>query len=162
LGLNAVIRCFCFARRKAKLVFRNSPYLYQMENHLNKSIVFYDGDCGFCNSSVQFVLNRRKRDVFFLPLQSDLAVGIMKKHGVTIEMNTMYFLHKGKLYDKSTAALKVNLLLRFPYPVFFYLGIIVPRFLRNWMYDQIAKRRHKIKNGFCALPKPEERRLFLD
>lgn len=133
-----------------------------MENHLNKSIVFYDGDCGFCNSSVQFALNRRKKDVFFLPLQSDLASEIMKKHGVSIEMNTMYFLHKGMLYDKSDAALRVSLLLHFPYPVFFYLGIIVPRFLRNWIYDQIAKRRHKINIGFCALPKPEERRLFLD
>ena len=153
---------FLFSNKKWKFVFRNSLYLYQMENHLNKSIVFYDGDCGFCNSSVQFVLNRRKRDVFFLPLQSYLAVGIMKKHGVTIEMNTMYFLNKGKLYDKSSAVLRVNLLLRFPYPVFFYLGIIVPRFLRNWIYDQIANRRHKIKNGFCVLPKPEERRLFLD
>lgn len=133
-----------------------------MENQLNKSIVFYDGACGFCNSSVQFVLNRRKKDVFFLPLQSDLAVEIMKKYDVTIEMNTMYFLHQGKLYNKSSAALKINLLLRFPYPIFFYMGIIVPLFIRDWVYDQVAKRRHKIKNGFCALPKPAERRLFLD
>ena len=133
-----------------------------MDNYLNKSIVFYDGDCGFCNSSVQFILNRRKKDVYFLPLQSDSAREIMEKFGITIEMSTMYFLDHGKLYDKSTAALRINLLLRFPYPVFFYLGIIVPRFLRNGVYDQIAKRRHKIKNGFCALPKPEERRLFLN
>lgn len=133
-----------------------------MENHLNKSIIFYDGDCGFCNSAVQFVLNRRKKEVYFLKLQSDLASRIMKNYGVLIEMNTMYFLHNGKLYLKSSAALRVNLLLRFPFQVLFYVGIIVPSFIRNWIYDQIAKRRHKIKNGFCALPKPEERRLFLD
>lgn len=133
-----------------------------MENHLNKSIVFYDDDCGFCNSSVQFVLKRRKRDIYFLPLQSSLAVDIMDKYGVTIEMNTMYFLHKEKLYSKSTAALRINLLLRFPYPIFFYLGMIIPRFLRDWLYDQIAKRRHTIKNGFCALPTADERRLFLN
>jgi len=132
-----------------------------VEKHLNKSIVFYDGECGFCNSSVQFVLNRRKEDVFFLPLQSSLAVEIMKKYGVTIEMNTMYFLHNKKLHQKSSAALRINLLLRAPYPLFFYVGIIVPSFFRNWVYDQVAKRRHKIRNGFCALPKPEEKRLFL-
>jgi predicted DCC family thiol-disulfide oxidoreductase YuxK len=86
----------------------------------------------------------------------------MDKYGVTIEMNTMYFLHKEKLYSKSTAALRINLLLRFPYPIFFYLGMIIPRFLRDWLYDQIAKRRHTIKNGFCALPTADERRLFLN
>jgi len=40
--------------------------------------------------------------------------------------------------------------------------MIIPRFLRDWVYDQIAKRRHTIKNGFCALPTADERRLFLN
>ena len=133
-----------------------------MEQHLPNPIVFYDGDCGFCNSSVQFVLNRRKKNVYFLPLQSKRAHDIMQEHGLTIEMNTMYLLNHGKLYQKSSAALRVNLFLRFPFPIFFYLGMVVPRFIRDGVYDQVAKRRHRIKRGFCALPTPDEHRLFLE
>ena len=48
-------------------------------------IVFYDGDCGFCNSSVQFILNKRKREFYFLPLQSDQAKKILNANGIEIK-----------------------------------------------------------------------------
>lgn len=125
-------------------------------------IVFYDGDCGFCNSSVQFILDRRKRAIHFAALQSDIAENVLGERGVTIQMNTLYYLENKNLCSKSTAALKIARHLKGAWPIIYWFGIIFPKTFRNWVYDQVAKRRHKINPGLCAMPKPEERKLFLD
>jgi predicted DCC family thiol-disulfide oxidoreductase YuxK len=124
-------------------------------------IVFYDGDCGFCNTSVQLILKNRKVDFYFIPLQSEISHQIMAKFNVEIKMNTLYLLENGKLYKKSTAAIRVAKNLGKIYPVVYYIGMIVPRFIRDWIYDQVAKRRHKIRPGYCAMPLAEEKVFFL-
>ena len=129
---------------------------------LPERIVFYDGDCGFCNSSVQFILDRRKREVHFAALQSNIAQNLLGKRGVEIKMNTLYYLEGSKLYSKSTAALKITRHLKGGYPLLYGVGIMFPKAFRDWVYDQIAKRRHKIRPGLCAMPKPEEKKLFID
>lgn len=129
---------------------------------LPERIVFYDGECGFCNTSVQFVLNHRRRPIYFVPLQSDLAEEILEARDIEIEMNTLYYLEKGELFERSTGALRIARHLKGGYPLLYYIGIIFPRIIRDWVYDQIAKRRHKINPGYCAMPTPEERQLFLE
>ena len=124
-------------------------------------IVFYDGDCGFCNTSVQLILNNRKVDFYFIPLQADVSKDIMQNFNEEIKMNTLYLYEKGKLYKKSTAAIKIAKNLKKLYPLVFYVGMIVPKIIRDWVYDQIAKRRHKIKPGFCAMPLEQEKKFFL-
>jgi predicted DCC family thiol-disulfide oxidoreductase YuxK len=123
-------------------------------------ILFYDGDCGFCHSSVQFILKHRKRDFYFLPLQSATAEAIIKKHGIKIEMDTMYFLKGDKLYEKSSAALQVCRGLRGGYPLMFGFYII-PKFLRDPFYNFVARRRHRIRSGYCYLPSEEEKQFFI-
>ncbi|WP_107037509.1 thiol-disulfide oxidoreductase DCC family protein [Brumimicrobium mesophilum] len=124
-------------------------------------IVFYDGDCGFCNTSVQLILKNRKKDFYFIPLQADISQKIMSKFNEEIKMNTLYLFEHGKLYKKSTAAIRIAKNLKSAYPVVFYLGMIVPRAIRDLIYDQIAKRRHSIRPGFCAMPLEEEKVFFL-
>lgn len=131
----------------------------------NYPIVFYDGDCGFCSHSVQFVLKNRRKEVFFIPLQSTNAKLVIEDkarqgHEI-ISMNTMYLFHKRKIQKESTAVLNVCRYLKFPYPIFFYLGSIVPRFLRDSIYRAIAKRRFQIAHPSCLLPTVEERAFFL-
>ena len=131
-----------------------------MELDESKKILFYDGDCGFCNSSVQFVLKHKKNNIYFVTLQSKLAEKSMSKNDITIKMDTLYFLNNNRIYSKSSAALQISKQLKFPYPLFlaFY---IVPPFIRDGLYSFIAKRRHKIKNGFCLLPEAHDKKLFL-
>nr|WP_299205589.1 DUF393 domain-containing protein [uncultured Brumimicrobium sp.] len=124
-------------------------------------IIFYDGDCGFCNTSVQLVLKKRKKDFYFIPLQSSIAEEIMTRFNETIEMNTLYLVENGLLYDRSTAAIRIAKHLRSLYPLLYYLGLLVPKFIRDSVYNQIAKRRHKIRPGFCALPSVDERKFFI-
>jgi predicted DCC family thiol-disulfide oxidoreductase YuxK len=128
-------------------------------------ILFYDGDCGFCSNSVQFVLKHGKSLIYFMPLQSPKAIEIIEQSGFQgsekISMNTMYFLEKGKILKESRAVLTVCKYLKFPYPVLFYLGIIVPPFIRNTVYRAIAKRRFSLANPSCLLPSLEERERFI-
>ncbi|PKR81624.1 hypothetical protein CW751_03620 [Brumimicrobium salinarum] len=126
-----------------------------------KYIVFYDGDCGFCSSSVQLILKQKKTDFYFIALQSDLAKKIMDIHDEVIEMNTLYLLKDGSLYQKSEAALQISKKLKGLYPILYFIGKIVPLFLRDWIYDQIAKRRYKIISKFCVLPSEQEKQFFL-
>jgi len=123
-------------------------------------IVFYDGDCGFCNSSVQFILRKRKKDLYFLPLQSKQAEDVMKKHGIKIQMDSMYFLKGNKLYDKSSAALRICRSLKGGYPLLFAFYII-PKFLRDPFYNIVARRRHKIRSGYCYIPLDQEKQFFI-
>lgn len=124
------------------------------------SVVFYDGDCGFCNSSIQFILNKRKRRFYFSPLQSEFAEEKLKKFGIKINLDTIYYSKNGKLYERSSAAIQICKGLRglWPMMLVFY---VVPRFIRDAVYNAIARRRHRIRAGYCMIPTPEERKLFI-
>lgn len=127
-----------------------------------ESILFYDGDCGFCNSMVTLVLkNERDQTINFCALQSDKASELLLNAGKqTIDPETMYFKENGNVYERSDAALKVARHLRW-----YYRWLIIFRFVpltwRNATYDFIAKRRKKIKKGFCLVPNEKQRDRFL-
>jgi predicted DCC family thiol-disulfide oxidoreductase YuxK len=125
------------------------------------SIVFYDGDCGFCNSTVQFILSKRKRIFYFSPLQSDFAKVHLGQHGIEIEIDTIYYSIKGKIYERSSAALQISKGLKgiLPLLYFFY---VVPRFLRDWIYNGIAKRRHRLRSGYCVIPTKQNQEFFIE
>jgi predicted DCC family thiol-disulfide oxidoreductase YuxK len=129
------------------------------------SILFYDGDCGFCSGAVQFVLKHRSKPVYFIPLQSPKAKAIIEEGrvpgGEKISMNTMYFLHKGTIYRESAGALRVCLYLKGLYPILFYLGMIIPGFIRNAIYRWVAKRRFDFVAPSCVLPSASDRELFI-
>lgn len=127
-----------------------------------QKIVFYDGDCGFCNKSVQFILTHEKsHNICFSALQSDFAKAFFIKHNLpAADLSTFYFWDGLKLYQKSTGALKVLNDLKFWWK-FLKVGYLLPRFLRDKMYDFIAKRRHRLSAGFCALPSAEQKLRFL-
>lgn len=128
----------------------------------NKNILFYDGDCPFCNRAVNFVLAHKKSNsnIYFSPLQTELAKQELKKHNIQIKMDTLYYLTQNKVYDKSSASVLLAKSFKFPYNLLvgFY---IVPKFLRDFVYNQIAKRRHKIGKNFCITPNDEDKKWFL-
>lgn len=128
----------------------------------NKLIVFYDGDCGFCNQSVQFILNHEKNsDIHFCALQSDSAVSFFKERNLPKpDLSTFYFWNGKKLYQKSNGAVLLTKHFRFPWSCLLVFWI-VPAFIRNAVYDFIAKNRHRIKAGFCVIPSEEQRKRFI-
>ncbi len=125
-------------------------------------IVFYDGDCGLCNRSVQFVLNHEKSSkVYFSALQSAFAQQFFEeKQFAKPDLTTFYFYKEGRLYSKSTAALKLTGFLKFPYSML-QLFLVVPTFMRDFVYSFVAKRRLNFANAFCVVPSSENRKRFI-
>ena len=129
---------------------------------MDKPVVFYDGDCGLCNRSVAFVLKHEKTQIIhFTALQSQFTRDFFKENGwETPDLSTVYFYDKGNLYQKSTAALKIGSYLKSPrsWMIVFF---IVPRFIRDGVYNMIANRRKRIAKGYCVMPKPGDKERFI-
>ncbi|MFA7274499.1 MAG: DCC1-like thiol-disulfide oxidoreductase family protein [Crocinitomicaceae bacterium] len=125
-------------------------------------LVFYDGDCGFCNQSVQFILKFQKdKSLQFLTLQSSFAEKLFQEKGWELpDLSTVYFYENEKLYAKSDAGISIAKHLRFPFSWFQFLWI-VPQFIRDKGYDFIAQRRHKLSKGFCAVPTSDQKKQFI-
>ena len=130
--------------------------------HNNTRIVFYDGECGFCNHIVAFVLRHDKTEkVQFAPIQSGYTSRLFDGLGIKQpDLSTFYFFEDGVMYEKSTAALRLGRYLRFPHSLVRVFWI-VPRFIRDGGYNFIAKRRRRLSKGFCIVPNEEQRSRFL-
>lgn len=128
----------------------------------NPAIILYDGECGFCARSVQFILQRDPRGWFrFASLQSERGQQLLTTHGLpTEEIKSLVLVEGDRAFLRSTAGLRIARRLRGAWPLF-YAFIIVPRPLRDAVYNWIAKRRYKLAPAACGLPTPEERKRFL-
>lgn len=127
-------------------------------------IILFDGVCNLCNGSVNFFITRDKKDIFrFAALQSDIGVRLQKELNIDHENIESFILIDGNAYyKKSTAALKVAGMLGFPYNLLYPL-LLIPPFIRNIVYDIVAKYRYKWfgKKSTCRVPTPKERNKFL-
>lgn len=129
----------------------------------SSKIVFFDGVCGLCNHFVDFLVKRNKRgQLKFSPLQGSTAQKLLSEE-YTQNMGTIVYYRKGEILTKSTAALRVYADLGGIRSVVFIL-FIFPGFIRNTIYDCIARNRYKWfgKKESCRIPKPEERQYFMD
>ncbi|MGZ3904183.1 MAG: thiol-disulfide oxidoreductase DCC family protein [Bacteroidia bacterium] len=126
--------------------------------------MFYDGDCALCNHSVKFVVEHENNEqLFFCSLQSDFAELFLEKYGYDFsETSTMVLALGDKVYFKSSAALTACKFLKSPYS-WLYVFIIVPPFIRNWVYNLIARNRKKLfRNDFCFVPGEKLRKRFVN
>jgi predicted DCC family thiol-disulfide oxidoreductase YuxK len=80
----------------------------------------------------------------------------------TDSMDTFVLIEDGKYYTRSTAALRLAKGLKFPYPLLYGL-IIIPKFIRNAVYNTVARNRYRWfgKDEACMLPTPEIKERFL-
>ena len=128
------------------------------------AVVLFDGVCGFCNSSVQFILKHDRAGRFrFAALQSEFGQEMLRRFGMrTDDFDTVVLVEDGVPYTRSTAALKVARGLGMPWKALYAL-VVVPRFVRDFGYDQFAKHRYRVfgKLDACMLPPPEARSRFL-
>lgn len=126
--------------------------------------ILFDGVCSFCSWSVRFILRHDAKGLLtFASLQSPVGRRMLQEYGLDpTRMDSLLFLHEGRLLAKSDAVLEI---LR-------YLGAwrilravkVLPRSLRDAIYDLVAANRFRLfgRRSFCFLPTAEERRRFLD
>lgn len=126
-------------------------------------IVLFDGICNFCNSSIQFIIRHDPKGIFkYAALQSDYAKKLVGDR-ISPEPESVILYEDGKVYDRTTAALKIARHLNGLWPLL-YIFIVIPAFLRDPIYKLIAKNRYKWfgKQEACMMPSKEIRDRFLD
>lgn len=106
-------------------------------------IILFDGVCNLCNDSVQFIIKRDPNGHFkFASLQSEVGQKLLSPFGAEKEMNSFILIENDRIYMKSSAALRVcNKLSGFW--ILFSIFWVVPSFIRNFLYDIVAKNRYK-------------------
>ncbi len=132
---------------------------------MQQKVVLFDGVCNLCSSSVQFILKRDKKNQFlFGSLQGEYGQAALRKYNLPPdEFNSFMLIENDRLYTRSTGALRMLKHLGGGWSLL-YAFTIVPKFIRDAVYNWIARNRYKWfgKKNECWLPRPEWKSRFLD
>ena len=129
----------------------------------DNAIVLFDGVCNFCNNSINFIIKRDKKGFFkFAPLQSEIAQKLVGDKTKPMP-ESVILIDNDKTYDRSSAALRITKRLDGLWPAL-YIFMIVPKPIRDWVYNLIGRNRYKWfgKTEACMIPTREVRSRFLD
>lgn len=128
-------------------------------------VILFDGLCNLCNNSVQFVIRRDPGRRFrFASLQSEFGKRFLLAHHLPEnDYNSFILFENGSVFTRSTAALRVIKKLNGGWPVLYAL-IVIPRFLRDGIYNVAARNRYRWfgKRNACWVPTSELNDLFFD
>ncbi len=128
-------------------------------------VILFDGVCNLCTGSVQFVIKHDSKHQFrFASLQSEFGQQVMTEfHLPTTELGSFILLENGKIYTRSSGALRVTKKLNGGWPLL-YVFMLVPAFIRNGIYNWVAKNRYKWfgKKEECWIPTKELNSLFIE
>jgi len=128
-------------------------------------VILFDGICNLCSGAVQFIIKHDPKKHFrFASLQSKFGEEVMKHFGLPVnQFNSFILLENGKIYTRSTAALKVAKKLKGAWSLA-YGFVIIPYFIRDAVYNLIARNRYKWfgKKEECWIPTSELKSLFLE
>src|SRR5437762_4781584 len=131
----------------------------------DKPIILFDGVCNFCNAMVNFIIRQDKKNIFlFAALQSESGKKIMQQYHINWQLSDSFVvIENNKAYMKSNAALRLYNKLPW-YWKWVQIFWIVPKFIRDGIYNFIAKNRYTWfgKNEKCMLPSKEMKKRFLN
>lgn len=134
------------------------------------SVLLYDGLCGFCDRTVQFISQRDKRKTMrFAPLQGAYAATLFSRFPELRTIDSLIVAEQDadgatRIHVRSAAVLEIATYLGGGWRLLGMLGRLIPRVVRDWSYNAFARRRLRVFGRLeaCRLPAPEERRQFLD
>ena len=118
-------------------------------------VVLFDGECKLCNGSVNFILRRDSKGRLKLaPLQSDYGRAVLKEYGKNPdELDSMMLLEGERLTVKSTAVIRISKYLGGAWPLCM-IALVIPPFIRDFIYDIIAKNRTRWFGKHDTCPPP--------
>lgn len=129
----------------------------------DKYIILYDGECAFCNNTINWILPRDKNDIFlYAPLQGAYGQDFLQSRGLpTKDFTTIYLFKEGEYYlTESRAIFQILSLLGYPYKL---TGLLkhLPEGLTNPVYRKISTKRDQLAKNNCLVPSEKEREKFL-
>lgn len=138
-----------------------------MELEEGKKLILFDGVCNLCNGAVNFIIKRDRKDEFrYASLQSATGQKYLEERNIDPgEIDSIILIEPGTAYFiKSDAALEIAGSLGWPWKALYLFNYILPRPLRDRIYDIIARNRYRWfgKKDQCMIPTPALRSKFLD
>lgn len=128
------------------------------------NILLFDGVCNLCNGLVRFIIKHdHKRKIMFAPLQSDTAVRLLRETDpALLNIDSVVYVIRSGHFIRSDAILYMLRDLGGVWKTFFTL-IVIPRFIRDFFYNLIARNRYRMfgKKDSCMIPTPDVKERFL-
>lgn len=133
-----------------------------------KHLVFYDGECGFCDRSVQVLLKVDKDRLFaFAPLQGTTAARYLGSQKRPLDADSLILIENyqentRKTYLYGKAVCRICWLLEGWWKLIGWISFL-PGPLYDWIYKIVAKNRHRFfkNSSSCLLPDPGSKDRFL-
>lgn len=127
------------------------------------NIIVFDGVCNFCNRVVRIIIRHDPTaQIHFTAQQSEAGEKLMNEISIKENSNSVLFVKDGLVYYKTDAVIEIAKLLT-GWPRILQYSIIVPRFIRNFIYELVAANRYRLfgKQDQCMVPKEKDRGRFL-
>jgi len=127
------------------------------------NIILFDGVCNLCNNSVSFLIKHDKNNSFkFAASQTNAGENIIRQYSISNEGKSVIFIKDGIVFYKSDAVIEIVKLIK-GWPHIFKYASLFPKFLRDGLYNLIAKNRYSLfgKKETCMIPTEENRNRFL-
>ena len=126
-------------------------------------MLVYDGECGFCNRSVQFILrHEHRRDLLFVPRGSELGRSLRQTYGMEA-VESMLWIEGDRVFTQSESVIKTAEYLGGWWSKLALVASLCPSVVLNFAYKVIARSRRRLMRGsvHCVIPTPEHRSRFL-
>ncbi len=129
----------------------------------SNAIIFFDGNCMLCNAFIGYVIKKEIPHLFFCDLNLPIAKDILSTYKLSNQqLNTIYLIENNQPFHKSTAVLRVFMLIHPQQKLLYKIALRIPLFLRDSMYTLIAKNRHRLfKSSTCFLPTQKQQLQIL-
>jgi predicted DCC family thiol-disulfide oxidoreductase YuxK len=127
------------------------------------NIILFDGVCNLCSSTVSFLIKYDKNNIFkFAASQTNAGENIIRQYSILNEGKSVIFIKDGNVFYKSDAVIEIAKLIK-GWPHIFKYASLFPKFLRDGLYNLIAKNRYSLfgKKETCMVPTEEDRNRFL-
>ena len=127
------------------------------------NIILFDGVCNLCSNSVSLLIKYDKNNIFrFAAMQTKAGENIMQDYHILNDRKSIILIKKGTVFYKSEAIIEIAKQIT-GWPSILKYGFLFPKFLRDGMYDLIAKNRYFLfgKKDTCSTPSEKDIKRFI-
>ena len=127
-----------------------------------KTVVFIDDECIFCNYWGNFILkNDQSKSILISPTNSSFFEEVQNKYKLLPNpKETIILLHNNIIFEKSNAVIKIARLMKNWHSILF-IGYIIPKIIRDFLYDVIAKNRKSLMTDSCVIDELKQRERYI-
>ena len=127
------------------------------------NIILFDGVCNLCGNSVSLLIKYDKNNIFrFAAMQTKAGENIMQEYHILNDRKSIILIKQGSVFYKSDAIIEIAKQIT-GWPSILKYGILFPKFLRDGIYDLIAKNRYFLfgKKETCSIPSEKDSKKFI-